>query len=87
MSELWWWSWLLTAVGIVGLFLAGSKRKVGWAIGLGAQVLWVAYAIVSGQYGFLASAGAYGFVYARNWLRWRREQRTAAPIPEGSEQR
>jgi len=27
------------------------------------------------QWGFLASAGAYGWVYARNWLRWRAEAR------------
>ncbi len=81
MSD-WWWSWLLTAVGVTGLFLAGSKRKLGWAIGLGAQVLWIAYALVTVQYGFLASAFAYGFVYARNWLRWRHEQRALTPEAE-----
>lgn len=67
----WWWSWLLTAVGVVGLFLAGSRRSVGWAVGLGAQMLWVAYAIHSQQWGFIASALAYGSVYARNFYRWR----------------
>ncbi len=65
------WSWLLTAVGVTGLFFAGSKRKVGWVIGLGAQVLWLAYAVTTQQYGFLVSAFAYGLVYARNWLKWR----------------
>lgn len=69
------WSFALAAVGIAGLVLAGSRRKVGWAIGLGAQVLWVAYALVTRQYGFILSAGAYGWVYGRNWLRWRREER------------
>lgn len=76
MSELipfWAWSWLLTAIGVLGLFLAGSKRKLGWAVGISAQVLWVAYALATEQYGFLASAAAYGWVYSRNWLRWRRE--------------
>lgn len=70
----WWWSVLLTSVGIVGLFLAGSKYKLGWLLGLGAQVLWIAYAVSTVQWGFLASAGVYGFVYARNWLKWRREE-------------
>lgn len=68
------WSWLLTAVGVTGLFLAGSSRKLGWAIGLGAQVLWITYAVATRQWGFIASAFAYGFVYARNWLRWRSEE-------------
>lgn len=67
----WWWSWLLTAIGILGLWLAGSNNKVGWMIGLLAQVLWIAYAIVSKQYGFLLSALAYGTVYFRNFKRWK----------------
>jgi hypothetical protein len=66
-----WWSWLLTAVGVLGLLLAGRKLWWAWCIGLGAQVLWIAYAIATDQHGFIVSALAYGFVYARNALRWR----------------
>lgn len=66
-----WWSWVLTAVGVTGLFLAGSRRTVGWAIGFGAQVLWFAYAITTHQYGFIVSAFAYGWVYARNLRKWK----------------
>lgn len=69
----WAWSYLLTAVGIAGLFLAGSKRKLGWAIGIFAQVLWIAYASATGQFGFYISAVAYGSVYLRNYLKWRKE--------------
>ena len=64
------WSWLLTAVGVTGLYFAGSKKRWGWAIGLGAQALWIAYALATRQYGFLVSAVAYGFVYGRNFWRW-----------------
>lgn len=74
-----WWSWILTAVGVTGLFLAGSKNKAGWALGLGAQLLWISYAIATEQWGFIASAFAYGWVYTRNWLRWRGESRLPAP--------
>lgn len=69
-----WWSWLLTAVGVTGLLVAGSQRKLGWAIGLGAQVLWLSYAIATDQWGFIVSAFAYGSVYARNWLRWHQQE-------------
>lgn len=69
-----WWSWILTAVGVTGLYYAGKRRALGWAIGLGAQGLWLAYAIVTRQWGFLASCACYGTVYARNFTRWRREQ-------------
>lgn len=69
-----WWSWLLTAVGVTGLYFAGRKRALGWAIGLGAQLLWIAYALSTRQYGFLVSAFAYGWVYARNFRAWRSEK-------------
>ena len=65
------WSYSLAAVGVVGILLAGQKRSVGWAVGLGAQFLWIAYAIVTEQHGFIVSAVAYGAVYGKNWLAWR----------------
>lgn len=71
----WWWSWLLMIVGVSGLYLAGSKRKIGWVIGILVQALWIVYAIVSKQWGFIASALVYGAVNVRNWQRWRREER------------
>ena len=72
-----WWSIALAAVGILGLWIAGRKNAWGWAIGIGAQVLWVAYAIVTMQWGFIASALAYGFVYTKNFVSWRREAKKA----------
>lgn len=67
------WSWLLAIVGVTGLWFAGSHRLIGWQIGLGVQALWIAYAIVSEQYGFIASAVAYAVVNLRNLLKWKRE--------------
>lgn len=67
------WSYVLTAVGVLGLLLAGSRKRVGWALGLAAQPLWAIYAVVTGQWGFIVSAVVYGGVYLRNWLKWRRE--------------
>lgn len=71
----WWWSWLLMVVGVTGLFLAGKKRKVGWMIGVGVQLLWIIYAIVSKQWGFIMSAFVYGAVNTINWRRWQREEK------------
>lgn len=68
----WLWSWLLTGVGVTGLYFAGRRQAVGWMIGLGAQVLWLAYAITTRQWGFLASCACYGTVHARNFVQWRR---------------
>lgn len=71
------WSIALAAIGITGLWLAGSQRRLGWALGLSAQLLWIVYGITTAQYGFIASALAYGFVYARNWHRARAKENDA----------
>lgn len=68
------WSWILTAVGVVGLYCAGKKYAFGWLIGLFAQVLWVSYALATDQFGFLVSAFAYGFMYTKNFLLWRKQK-------------
>ena len=64
------WSFVLSAFGIVGIILAGSKRKVGWLIGFAVQPLWIVFAVTTGQYGFILNAVIYAAVYARNWWRW-----------------
>lgn len=64
------WSYTLAALGIFGIWLAGRKSLWGWAVGCGAQGLWIAYALVTHQFGFIVSAVAYAAIYARNWWKW-----------------
>lgn len=68
-----WWSIILAAVGIFGLYIATLKLWWGWAVSLGAQLLWIAYAIATTQYGFILSAIAYGAVYSKGAISWWRE--------------
>ena len=65
------WSYLLTAVGVFGLWLAGRKDRRGWMVGIGAQTLWIAYATATHQWGFYVSAIAYGWVYIKNARAWK----------------
>lgn len=68
------WSVVLSVIGITGIYLAGSKNIWGWVLGFSSQVLWIVFAIVTKQYGFILSALAYGWVYGRNYLKWKREK-------------
>lgn len=79
MTEANTWSFVLAALGIVGLLLAGSKRKVGWLVGFLIQPLWIIFAIRTGQYGFVLNAVAYAAVYARNWWEWRKDDLNVEP--------
>lgn len=73
-----WWSWALTAIGALGLWLAGRRSYWGWAIGIFVQALWLAYGLATRQWGFVAGVFVYGPVHVRNFLKWRREAATHA---------
>jgi hypothetical protein len=68
------WSWILAVLGITGIFLVGRKTIWGWLVLCANEILWVTYAIVTKQYGFIAMAIAYVLVYLKSYLHWKREQ-------------
>lgn len=68
-----WWSVLLTTVGITGLWIVSNHRWQGWLISLASEILWIAYAVVTQQWGFIAAAVVYSCVHARALYRWRRQ--------------
>jgi len=69
------WSFTLAAFGILGIYMAGSRNLWGWIISFSMQGLWITYAIVTEQYGFIASSLGYAWVYGRNYLKWRKEMK------------
>lgn len=71
----WWWSWLLTVVGVTGFVLAGRKVWWCWYINIGCQALWITYALVTGQWGFIVASVVYTWVFTQNAIRWTREHR------------
>lgn len=73
-----WWSVVLAAVGVFGLYLTTRKMAAGYAVGVGVQVLWITYAVVTAQYGFIFSALAFGAVNALGFYRWRSETPTTS---------
>ena len=72
----WWWSWLLTLPQLFAYWQVGNKRRWGWLVALGGDVLWLVYSVHSRQYGFLVSAVLFGGLAARNWWLWRSENAT-----------
>ena len=75
MNVAWWWSWLLTLVGVAGFILAGRKVWWAWYVNLACQGLWVTYALVTDQPGFIAASAIYTVVFTRNAVAWTREHR------------
>jgi hypothetical protein len=68
------WSYVLAAIGVAGIFFVGRKTIWGWLILLFNEALWITYALITNQYGFILSAIAYGIVYIRSYIHWKREE-------------
>jgi hypothetical protein len=69
------WSWVLAAIGVTGIFLVGRKTIWGWLILCINECLWIAYALATKQYGFIVAAIAYGIVYVKSFIHWKRDER------------
>lgn len=68
-----WWSWALSILGVTGLWLIGKKHWWAWGIAFTNECLWMVYAVVTKQYGFIFGALAYGSVHAKNGIQWRND--------------
>lgn len=77
------WSWLLGAVGVVGFVLAGRRVWWSWYVNLGCQGIWFAYAFVTQQYGFIATALVYTVVFGKNAISWTKEHREKQAFQRG----
>lgn len=69
------WSWSLALIGVTGLYLVTRRNWRGYLIGVLVQLLWIAYAIITRQWGFIVSALVYGFVNSLGLYGWRKEEK------------
>ncbi len=74
MIDYQYWSWILATIGVTGIFFVGRKTIWGWLILCLYECLWIVYALVTDQYGFIVAAIAYGVVYIKSYLHWRRDE-------------
>lgn len=68
-----WWSWALTFIGLAGFRLARDKIWWCWYINIANQFLWLAYALVTEQWGFLVGIPFYLWVFGDNARTWTRD--------------
>lgn len=67
------WSYLLAAIGVTGIFFVGKKTLWGWLVLCVNEVIWIIYALATKQYGFIIMALAYTAVYIKSYKGWKSE--------------
>lgn len=67
------WSYLLAAIGVTGIFFVGKKTLWGWLVLCVNEIIWIIYALATKQYGFIIMALAYTAVYIKSYKGWKSE--------------
>lgn len=70
--------WATSAFTLLGMWLIGQKRSVGWVVGLLNQGCWITFAIAFKAWGLLPLSAALTVIYVRSLLAWRRDEQIAA---------
>lgn len=65
------WSWVLGIIGVTALVCIGRLRWWGWWLAFTNECLWVIYAVVTRQWGFIFAALCYGSVNFYHGRKWR----------------
>jgi len=66
------WSWVLSVIGLTAVFFIGQRKWWAWGIAFTNECLWIAYALVTRQYGFILGAVGYASLNLHNGRKWRR---------------
>lgn len=77
-------SWVVSAIGILGFYLAGKKIWWAWYVNIANQVFWTMYAFITQNWGFLLATAFYLVVFGRNAYLWtkNRNKKPEVEIPE-----
>lgn len=62
------WPWILTGLQVVALWSAGRRLWWGWLLGGLVQLPWIAYAVLTGQVGFVPGCSASACVQIYSFL-------------------
>ena len=66
---------LLSGAVATSAALVARQRTSGWLIGIGAQLCWVVFAVVTRTWTLLVGPLVVGPVFVHNWLAWRTRDR------------
>jgi hypothetical protein len=62
------WPWLLTGLQVLALWAAGRRHWWAWLLGGSVQIPWIAYAVMTGQAGFIPGCAVSATVQIYSFL-------------------
>ena len=75
------WSWALTSLQVMALWVTGRGHAWGWMVGSAVQPGWIAYALLTDQLGFVIGCAISTVVQLSAFLRATRSGGRASAVP------
>lgn len=64
--------WLATVCGLTGVYLIGSRKKVGFLIMMVASLSWLTVGFMIQSMALIVGSAVFFSLHVRGWLKWRK---------------
>jgi nicotinamide riboside transporter PnuC len=65
--------WTAMVLNAAAIYLLGKKRKLGFVLGVVANIAWIAFAVLAHSVATVVACSIFVFLNARGWWNWTRE--------------
>lgn len=64
--------WLATVAGLTGVYLIGSKKRIGFLIMMVASLSWLTVGFLIQSLALILGSAVFFSLHVRGWLKWKR---------------
>lgn len=64
--------WLATVCGLTGVYLIGSKKRIGFLIMMIASLSWLTVGFIINSLALIVGSAVFFSLHVRGWIKWRR---------------
>jgi len=66
--------WLATVCGLTGVYLIGSKKKIGFLIMMVASLSWLTVGFFVESMALIVGSAVFFCLHVRGWFKWRKKE-------------
>ena len=73
--------WTAMILNALSIYLLGKKRKIGFLLGVIANVAWIVFAVLAQSVATVVACSIFVCLNAKGWWNWTKEQTANKPSP------
>ena len=72
--------WMATVCGLTGVYLIGSKKKIGFLIMMVASLSWLTVGFMIQSLALILGSAVFFSLHVRGWIKWKKEAQAEADM-------